>query len=386
MTTDNETARQDVIGACVLIAATIAALIFANSGLAPFYKTLLNAPISVEIGGYGLADTAKNWVKNLLMAVFFLFVGLEIKAEFAEGALSDRKRAILPFAGALGGMAVPAGIYLWLAGGDAAFTNGWAIPSATDIAFAIGVLALLGRRVPPALRAFILAVAVIDDLGAILVIAVFYTAQIDMTALGLAAVVMAGMAMLNLAGVVRIWPYVLAGMVLWLCILQSGVNPTLAGVITAMFVPLRNTAGTVHPLHALTGALRGSVVFVIMPIFAFANAGVPLGGLGLADVAHPVTAGIALGLLLGKPLGITLAVYVTVRSGLARLPDGADWVQVAGVGFVAGIGFTMSLFIGALAFGEGDLMNMVRLGVLLGSLLAATTGVVILLLAARRVA
>jgi Na+:H+ antiporter, NhaA family len=386
LTTEHKTAGQDVIGAFVLIAATIAALIFANTGLAPLYKTLLNAPISVEIGGYGLADTAKSWVKNLLMAVFFLFVGLEIKAEFAEGALSDRKRAILPFAGALGGMVVPAGIYLWFAGQDATFANGWAIPSATDIAFAIGVLALLGPRIPPALRAFILAVAVIDDLGAILVIAVFYTAQIDTQALMLAAIVVGGMLALNLAGVVRLWPYLLAGVALWLCILQSGVNPTLAGVITAMFVPMRNTAGSVHPLHALTDNLRFSVAFIIMPLFAFANAGVPLGGLGLADVAHPVTAGITLGLLVGKPLGITLAVFMTVRAGLARLPQGADWLQMAGVGFVAGIGFTMSLFIGALAFGEGDLMNMVRLGVLLGSLLAATTGVVILMLAARRVA
>jgi Na+:H+ antiporter, NhaA family len=386
LTTEHKTAGQDVIGAFVLIAATIAALIFANTGLAPLYKTLLNAPISVEIGGYGLADTAKSWVKNLLMAVFFLFVGLEIKAEFAEGALSDRKRAILPFAGALGGMVAPAGIYLWFAGQDATFANGWAIPSATDIAFAIGVLALLGPRIPPALRAFILAVAVIDDLGAILVIAVFYTAQIDTQALMLAAIAVGGMLALNLAGVVRLWPYLLAGVALWLCILQSGVNPTLAGVITAMFVPMRNTAGSVHPLHALTDNLRFSVAFIIIPLFAFANAGVPLGGLGLADVAHPVTAGITLGLLVGKPLGITLAVFMTVRAGLARLPQGADWLQMAGVGFVAGIGFTMSLFIGALAFGEGDLMNMVRLGVLLGSLLAATTGVVILMLAARRVA
>ncbi len=386
MVADDQKARQDVIGAFVLIAATIAALIFANSGLAGTYKGLLNAEIGAELGGVDLSDTVKNWVKNLLMAVFFLSIGLEIKAEFAEGALSDRKRAILPFAGALGGMAVPAGIYLWLAGADAALARGWAIPSATDIAFAVGVLALLGSRIPPALKAFILAVAVIDDLGAILVIAVFYTAKIDVGVLGYAAGVIGAMLVMNVIGVSRIWPYMLAGVVLWLCILKSGVNPTLAGVITALFVPMRNRDGTLHPLHDLVGRLRFSVVFVIMPVFAFANAGVPLGGVGLADVAHPVTAGIVLGLLVGKPVGITLAVFLAVQSGLARLPDGSGWLQVLGVAFVAGIGFTMSLFIGALAFGDGDLMDKVRLGVLLGSLLAAAVGTLIVILSAHRVA
>jgi NhaA family Na+:H+ antiporter len=378
-----QASHQDVIGALVLMAATVAALIFANTGLAGLYKTLLYTPITLDVGGFVLADVAKNWVKNLLMAIFFLYVGLEIKAEFTEGALSDRQRAILPFAGAVGGMAAPAIIFLTLAGSNSAYVNGWAIPSATDIAFAVGVVALLGSRVPPALKAFLLAVAVIDDLGAILIIAIFYTAEISFGALGLAALAVAVLLALNLAGVTRILPYMLAGVALWLCVLKSGVNPTLAGVITALFVPLRDTAATVHPLHDLVDRLKFGVVFVIMPIFAFANAGVPLGGLGLADIAHPVTSGIALGLLLGKPIGITLLVFVALKSGLARLPDNSSWAQIAGVAFIAGIGFTMSLFIGILAFGDGELMNKVRVGVLLGSTLAAIAGTLVLVAVAQ---
>ncbi len=374
----------EVVGAFVLMAATVAALIFANTGLAGIYKALLNTPISLDVGSFQLADSLKNWVKNLLMAIFFLFVGLEIKAEFAEGALSDRKRAILPFAGAIGGMAAPAAIFLALAGSNPAYVNGWAIPSATDIAFAVGVVALLGSRVPPALKAFLLAVAVIDDLGAILIIAVFYTAEISLGALGLAGLAIVALGLLNVRGVTRILPYMLVGVALWLFVLKSGVNPTLAGVITALFVPMRNADNSVHPLHDLVGKLKFSVVFLIMPIFAFANAGVPLTGLGLGDMLHPVTSGIALGLLIGKPIGITLLVYIAVRSGLARLPDKSSWLQVVGVAFIAGIGFTMSLFIGVLAFGDGDLMNKVRLGVLLGSTLAALGGVAVLIAAARK--
>lgn len=385
MAANPQASNQEVVGAFVLMAATVAALIFANTGLAGVYKGLLNTPISLDVGGFVLADSLKNWVKNLLMAIFFLFVGLEIKAEFTEGALADRQRAMLPFAGAIGGMAAPAAIFLMIAGTNPAYVNGWAIPSATDIAFAVGVVALLGSRVPAALKAFLLAVAVIDDLGAILIIAVFYTAEISLGALGLAGLAIAALLALNLRGVTRILPYMLVGVALWLFVLQSGVNPTLAGVITALFVPMRNAEDTVHPLHDLVGKLKFSVVFLIMPIFAFANAGVPLGGLGLKDLTHPVTSGIALGLVIGKPIGITLMVYLAVRSGLARLPFNSTWPQIVGVAFIAGIGFTMSLFIGVLAFGDGELMNQVRLGVLLGSTLAALGGVLVLTFASRLV-
>jgi NhaA family Na+:H+ antiporter len=274
-------------------------------------------------------------------------------------------------------------VFLLMAGSNPAYVNGWAIPSATDIAFAVGVVALLGSRVPPALKAFLLAVAVIDDLGAIMIIAVFYTAEINFGALGLAALAMGALLILNLRGVVRLLPYMLAGVALWLFILKSGVNPTLAGVITALFVPMRNGADTVHPLHDLVAKLKFSVAFLIMPIFAFANAGVPLTGLGLNDITHPVTSGIALGLAVGKPVGITLLVYLAVRSGLASLPLQSTWTQILGVACVAGIGFTMSLFIGVLAFGDGDLMNQVRLGVLLGSTVAALCGIALLSMAAR---
>jgi NhaA family Na+:H+ antiporter len=378
-----QASKQEMVGAFVLMAATAAALIFANTGLAGVYKTLLSTQISLDVGGFVLSDVAKNWVKNLLMAVFFLYVGLEIKAEFIEGALSDRQRAILPFAGAIGGMAAPAAIFLMLAGSNPTFVSGWAIASATDIAFAVGVVALLGSRVPQALKAFLLAVAVIDDLGAILIIAVFYTAEISFAALGLVTLAIGVLLALNLRGVTRIMPYMLVGIALWLFVLKSGVNPTLAGVITALFVPLRNAADTVHPLHDLGDRLKFSVVFMIMPIFAFANAGVPLGGLGLADITHPMTSGIALGLLVGKPIGITILVFVAVKSGLARLPDNSSWAQIVGVAFIAGIGFTMSLFIGVLAFGDGELMNKVRVGVLLGSTLAAIAGALVLASAAK---
>lgn len=378
--------NQDIIASLVLVAATIAALIVANSAMADAYKSVLAMEVGTNIGPFDLSDSVKNWIKTLLMAVFFLFVGLEIKAEFMEGALSDRRRAMLPFLAAAGGMAVPAIIFLLVVSGTDGLARGWAIPSATDIAFAVGVIGLLGSRVPPALKAFLLAVAVIDDLGAILIIAFFYTDTLHLWAVGLAALSIAAMAVLNWRGYDRFGAYLVLGALLWLFILQSGVNATLAGVITALFIPLKNEAGAKSPLHGLFGILKTPVLFLIMPIFAFANAGVSLKGLGLEDLALPLTAGIALGLAVGKPIGITLFVWVAVKVGLAQLPAGSSWLQVVGVGFIAGIGFTMSLFIGALAFGDGALMDQVRLGVLSGSLVATILGAAILVVAARETA
>lgn len=378
--------NQDIIASLVLVAATIAALIVANSAMADAYKSVLAMEVGTNIGPFDLSDSVKNWIKTLLMAVFFLFVGLEIKAEFMEGALSDRRRAMLPFLAAAGGMAVPAIIFLLVVAGTDGLARGWAIPSATDIAFAVGVIGLLGSRVPPALKAFLLAVAVIDDLGAILIIAFFYTDTLHLWAVGLAALSIAAMAVLNWRGYDRFGAYLVLGALLWLFILQSGVNATLAGVITALFIPLKNEAGAKSPLHGLFGILKTPVLFLIMPVFAFANAGVSLKGLGLEDLALPLTAGIALGLAVGKPIGITLFVWVAVKVGLAQLPAGSSWLQVVGVGFIAGIGFTMSLFIGALAFGDGALMDQVRLGVLSGSLVATILGAAILVVAARETA
>jgi Na+:H+ antiporter, NhaA family len=329
--------------------------------------------------------------------VFFLYVGLEIKYEFRDGTLSDPRRAALPFAGAAGGMALPAAVYLLMVGGDPALAGGWAIPSATDIAFAVGVVGLLGARVPVTLKAFLLAVAVIDDIGAILIIALFYTAEVHPWALIGAAATSALLLGMNLGGVRRLGPYMLVGLVLWVFFMESGVSATLAGVLLALFIPLRGTAATppgttveqgvfgYSPLHLLMAKLKPSVLFFIMPVFALANAGVPLGGLGLEALAHPVTAGIALGLFIGKPIGILACVWLATRSGLARLPEGATWLGMLGVAWLAGIGFTMSLFIGVLAFETAGLMDQVRLGVLVGSTFAALAGVAVIMAAARRV-
>ncbi len=355
----------------VLLAATIVALIVANTGFSGIYKAVLYAEIGFDIGRFDFSHTVKDWIKNALMAVFFVFVGLEIKAEFQEGALAERSKAMLPFAGAAGGMAMPALIYLWIT--PEALDRGWAIPTATDIAFAVGVVGLLGKRVSPALRAFLLALAVIDDLGAIIVIALFYTGALKAWAiLGMALSIMA-LAAINARNVPKLWPYLLAGSVLWVFTLQSGINATLAGVITALFVPLKANGGS--PLHRLVDHLKVPVNFAIMPLFAFANAGVSLSGLGLADAQESLTLGIALGLIIGKPVGITLAVFLTVKSGLATLPAQARWPEIVGVACLAGIGFTMSLFVGALAFNDDVLLNQVRLGVLGGSLVSTLLGV-----------
>lgn len=376
-------ANTDIIASLVLLGAAIAALVVANSGLASSYTAILKTPLTVGFSPFAITDSLQTWIKNALMAVFFLLVGLEIKAEFKEGALSERERAILPFAAALGGMIAPALIYLAIVGTTSANARGWAIPCATDIAFAVGVVGLLGNKVPASLKAFLLAVAVIDDLGAILIIAFFYTAGLDLGALAAVAVVVAIMAVLNWRNVSNLWIYLALGVILWIFVYRSGVNPTLAGVITALFIPLKALDGVKSPLHDLAHAIKWPVTFLIMPIFAFANAGVSLQGLTLPDLAQPVTSGIALGLLLGKPIGITLFTLLVVKLGIARLPEGVTWTQVVGVGFIAGIGFTMSLFVGVLAFeGLDQMMNQVRLGVLSGSTLAALIGALILVLAA----
>lgn len=367
----------EVTASIVLLAATAAALILANSPLAGAYKAFLYLPIEVRVGEFALAGSVKDWIKNGLMAVFFLLIGLEIKSEFTEGSLTGRRKATLPFVAAAAGMAVPAAIYLAIAGSDPVLARGWAIPSATDIAFAVGILGFLSRRIPPSLRALLLAIAVIDDLGAILVIALFYTADLNMTALWLAALCVGGLAALNHAGMLKQWPYIAVGFVLWLCLMKSGVTATLAGVLVALFIPLRAPDGD-SPLHDLADAINWPVVFLIMPIFAFANAGVNITGSGLAGFLEPVAAGVAIGLAVGKPVGITAAIWLAVRSGIASMPKGVAWGQIVGMGFIAGIGFTMSLFIGVLAFEDEATVDLVRLGVLSGSLVASITGSIIL--------
>ena len=319
------------------------------------------------------------------MALFFFLIGLELKREMVEGRLKNPRDVMLPGLAAVGGMAVPALVYAALNWGDPTTLRGWAIPAATDIAFAVGVLALLGRRVPPGLKIFLLTLAILDDLGAILVIALFYTANLQTTYLALALVPLAGMALLNRAGAHRMAPMLFLGVVLWVLILKSGVHATLAGVVTAFLIPIRDRFGK-SPLHALEHALAPYVTFGVVPVFAFANAGVVLDGMALADLARPVPLGIVAGLVIGKQVGVFGMTWLMVRAGLARLPDGVGWMQLYGVACLAGIGFTMSLFIGSLSFADPAMMNDVRLGVLAASAISAVLGYGVLAMAGRRVA
>jgi Na+:H+ antiporter, NhaA family len=372
-------------GGIVLGIAALAALIVSNSSLAGWYESFLHTPGSVVFGKLlVLEKTLLVWINDLLMAVFFFLVGLEIKREFVEGELASRRQAVLPAAAALGGMAVPAAIYAAINWGDAAALRGWAIPSATDIAFAIGILMLLGSRVPASLKVFLTAVAIIDDLGAIVVIAIFYTDNLSTLALGGAAAGAALLALFNRVGVTRIGPYVMVGLVVWVFVLKSGVHATLAGVIAALAVPLRDERGE-SPLQKAEDALHPWVAFAILPLFAFANAGVNLAGNGWATLAQPVTLGIVAGLLAGKAIGVYGTSWLMIKSGLAAAPVGATRLQLFGVSVLCGIGFTMSLFIGGLAFdGLSSAYDAkLKLGVLAGSLLSALAGVAILLLSAR---
>ena len=365
----------EAAGGVVLIVAALAALVVANSPLQPWYDAALDAPLSITLGGTGLTKPLILWINDGLMAVFFFLIGLELKREVLEGKLRRLSDIVLPGVAALGGMVAPALIYVAFNLGGA--LRGWAIPTATDIAFALGVLALVGRGLPPGLKIFLLTLAILDDLGAILIIALFYTDHLNLTYLGLTLIPLAGLVALNRAGAVRVAPALLLGAVLWVLVLKSGVHATLAGVVIAFFMPLRDRLGG-SPLHRLEHGLLPYVAFLIVPLFAFANSGLSLQGMTLAALTQPLTLGVALGLLVGKFVGVLLATWVMIRTGLAFLPAGATWPQMAGVALLAGIGFTMSLFIGGLSFGEGSEMNAVRLGVLLASGTAAVAGFTLL--------
>ncbi|MGD9671430.1 MAG: Na+/H+ antiporter NhaA [Hyphomicrobiaceae bacterium] len=370
----------DASAGLLLITATVLAFVFSNTSLQSLYGALLSTKVSVTIGLFSIDKPLLLWINDGLMAVFFLLVGLELKREFIDGELSDRRRAALPLVAALGGIVVPAAIYVALNFNDPATLRGWAIPAATDIAFALAVLALLGPRVPVALKVFLLAVAIVDDLAAIMIIALFYTAEISTTSLAIAAAGTVALFTLNRSGVHRITPYILVGIAVWAFLLKSGVHATLAGVVTALFVPhsKRRTTDKDTVLVAAEHDLKPWVMFGIMPVFAFANAGVTLGEASLADLVGPVSIGIALGLFVGKQLGIMGAVWIAVRTGVARLPNGTAWQQMHGVALLAGIGFTMSLFIGSLAFAEGPEAASLRFGVLTGSILSGLSGYLLL--------
>lgn len=367
----------DAAGGILLMASALLALLVANSGFSADYHAVLLRMLAVTLDGEGLQKPLILWINDGLMAIFFFLIGLELKREMVEGKLKNPSDVLLPGMAALGGMAAPAIVYLALNGSDPVSRGGWAIPAATDIAFAVGVLALLGKRVPAALKIFLLTLAILDDLGAIVIIALFYTSELHLDYLLLALLPLAGLFLLNRARAHRIAPFVLLGAVLWLLVLKSGVHATLAGVITAFFLPLKDRYGK-SPLHALEHALTPYVLFLIVPVFAFANAGVMLAGLTLADLLAPLPLGIALGLVIGKQAGIFGTTWLIVRLGWARLPKGVGWGHVYGLACLAGIGFTMSLFIGGLSFADQAQMNAVRLGVLAGSAVSAIAGYTIL--------
>lgn len=369
--------RLESASGIVLVMAGALAMIIANSPLAELYVRWLQIPITVSVGGFGISKGLLLWVNDGLMAIFFLLVGLEVKRELLEGELSSPSQVVLPAAGAIGGMIVPASIYAWFNWGDAIAIRGWAIPSATDIAFALGILALLGTRVPLGLKILLMTLAIFDDLAAIAIIALFYTSQLSIASLLLASGAVLVLLVLNRAGVTRTAAYLIVGVVLWVCVLKSGVHATLAGVAIALAIPLRGTtAGDSSPLKTLEHSLHPWVAFGILPLFAFANAGVSLAGLRWQDLLEPVPLGIALGLFVGKQLGVFAFVAAAVLCGISKLPDNTNWRHLYGMSLLCGVGFTMSLFISSLAFDQGgpDAIVTDRLGILAGSLVSGIAG------------
>ena len=358
-------------------------MIVANSPLSALYDMLLGVPVEVRIGAFEIAKPLILWINDGLMAIFFFLVGLELKREVLQGELSDPSSVWLPLFGALGGIVVPVGIYVWLNYGDAEAMTGWAIPAATDIAFALGVLALFGERVPVALKVFLVSIAIFDDIAAIVIIAVFYSGDLSLTALLTAGACLIVLYAMNRRGVSDNSPYIWVGLIMWTALLKSGVHATLAGVALAAFIPMHaKNEPNRSPLRELESDLHHLVAFVILPLFAFANAGIPFDRMGLDDLFHPVSVGIILGLFAGKQIGVATFCYVAIRTGLARMPAGMSFGSLYGAAALCGIGFTMSMFIGSLAFESQSTSVEVlldeRLGIVVGSLLSALLAIVVL--------
>ena len=365
----------------ILIFAAMLALVFANTPLQPYYALLLDTPVEIRVGTFEIAKPLLLWINDGLMAVFFFLVGLELKRELLEGELSDKRNIILPGVGAIGGMAVPALIYIYFNMGDSTAMQGWAIPAATDIAFALGVLALLGSRVPTSIKIFLTSLAIFDDIGAIIIIAIFYTAKISITGLIVAAICIVLLAWLNKRNPDSTSIYIVVGTVMWAAMLKSGVHATLAGVILAMFIPLKSKTNTRYsPLKAMEHDLHTVVAFFVLPVFAFANAGITFSGIGTEQLLHSVSLGIALGLFLGKQLGVFGFCWLAIKLNLTRKPNDVSWSTLYGISALCGIGFTMSLFIGSLAFEESGVNQVFdeRLGIILGSLASGLLGYLIL--------
>ena len=370
--------KESAVG-ILLIIATFFAMMMANSDLHDAYEKMMQTPVMIMFGEFNIAKPLLLWINDGLMAVFFFMVGLEIKREVVEGSLSDKSKLALPTFAAIGGMIVPAGIYTFFNWGNEAAMQGWAIPMATDIAFALGILSLLGTRVPAQLKIFLLALAIIDDLGAIIVIAIFYTSSMSFASLAVAAVMILLLVMMNRGGVTNNTAYILVGLVLWTAVLKSGVHATLAGVVLGLMIPIKNNH---HSFHELEHSLHAPVNFVILPLFAFANAGVSFGNVTVKDFTDSMTMGIVLGLFLGKQLGVFAFSYIAIKLRLGTLSEGISWGSVYGLAILSGIGFTMSLFIGSLAFEshEGACFELVdeRMGILIGSLLSGIIGYFVL--------
>ena len=370
----------------LLIAAAVLALIINNSPLSWLYGGLLDTPVVAQIGALKIAKPLLLWINDGLMALFFLLIGLEVKRKVLDGQLSKPSQIVLPGAAVIGGMVVPALIYWYLNRDTPPALDGWAIPTATDIAFALGVLALLGKRVPVSLKLFLMTLAIIDDLGAIIIIAIFYSGALSTLSLALAAACIAALIGMNRLGVVKLGPYMIIGLILWVCVLKSGVHATLAGVTLAFCIPLRTKNAEPSPLLTLEHALHPWVAYGILPLFAFANAGLSLSGVTVESFTHHVPMGIAAGLLLGKTVGVFGLTWLAVKTGIAALPQGANWGQILGVAILCGIGFTMSLFVGSLAFepGVSEFAGMDRMGILTGSILAALIGYGVTAMASRK--
>ena len=364
----------------VLLIAAIIALIISNSIFSELYFSTLEQYLFIGVNNFGLKLSIHHWINDLLMAIFFFFVTLEIKREFIQGELSNLKKALLPIIGAVGGMVIPALVYVVINFGNAETLNGWAIPSATDIAFSLGVLSLLGSRVPISLKIFLTALAIIDDLGAILIIAFFYSGDLSVSYLSLILISYIFLLVLNKVGVKKFLPYLLIGSFMWFFTYKSGIHATIAGVLLASTIPHRVKEKDFSLLIKLEHAISPYVAFMIMPIFAFANAGVSLGGLSLSSLMQPVPLGILLGLFVGKQVGVMIFSFIAVKSGAAEMPNNSSWLSLYGVSVLTGIGFTMSLFVGNLAFADNiQYIDGVKIGVLAGSLLSTLIGYFILL-------
>lgn len=381
--TIKEFLKLESAGGIILIFAAILAMVAANTPAYPYYQLLLDVPVEVRIGALRIAKPLILWINDGLMAVFFFLIGLELKREILEGELSDLRNTVLPFAGAVGGVVFPVAIYLAFNRGDPQAMSGWAIPAATDIAFALGLLALLGNRVSVALKVFLVSIAIFDDIAAIVIIAVFYTTDLSATALSFAVICLVVLAIMNRRGVSNISPYVMVGVLMWVAVLKSGVHATLAGIALAAFIPMKSSQeANRSPLRELESDLHHVVAYFVLPVFAFVNAGVSLENVGPNDVLHPVPIGIALGLFLGKQFGVFAFCWLTVKLGLSKLPAAVTWTHLYGACILCGVGFTMSMFIGSLAFeAEGIDMRLLfddRLGIIIGSMLSAVAGYVVL--------